>query len=94
MRVTEQDDLFAKTLRVNTIASIAFATPFHRQKSTALFIKVKPINFLNNSNLLSDVFTRGDCIICNLETGTIFIVKGNEHIFPWNAVIYDKGKIE
>lgn len=93
MKMITQKELFAKEKKVNKqqLSKIGFAIPFLRNNaSSSLFIKVKPVNFLNNSNLLSDVFARGDCIICNLETGTIFVAKGTEEIKIWNAVILDK----
>lgn len=50
-------------------------TPMKQGKNT--YMKVKSVNFLNNSNILSDVFARGDCLVVCLERGTISVMKGD-----------------
>lgn len=42
------------------------------------YMKVKSIGFLNNSDILSDVFARGDCLVVNMERGTVGVIKGTE----------------
>lgn len=46
----------------------------------SLHIRVKTVNYLNNSTLLADVFNRGDCVVCNLESGTVYICRGTDKI--------------
>jgi hypothetical protein len=45
-----------------------------------VYLKVKSINFLNNSNLLADVFARGDSLVVNLRAGTVSVMNGNTEI--------------
>lgn len=64
------------------LSSIPFGKPFIFKlgnKSQPL-IKVKPVNFLCNSSLLSDVFARGDCVVCNLTKGTVFVSPGTREV--------------
>ena len=43
-------------------------------------LKLKPTRFLLNSNIVADVLNRGDCLVCNLELGTLYIMKGDEPV--------------
>ena len=43
-------------------------------------LKLKPTQFLLNSNLRADVLDRGDCLVCNLELGTLYIMEGDEPV--------------
>lgn len=43
-------------------------------------MKLKPTQWLLNSNLVSDVLNRADCFVCNIETGTLYIVEGNKSV--------------
>lgn len=60
---------------------------FKKADSPAAYMKVKSVNFLNNSNLLSDVFARGDILTVNLHKGTLFVMSGE------TAVVKLKGKM-
>ena len=39
-------------------------------------MKLKPTQFILNSNLVSDVLNRADCFVCNIETGTLYVMQG------------------
>jgi len=72
--------LRAKDLPVGTV--------FKKEGHPAAYMKVKSVNFLNNSNLLSDVFARGDILTVNLHKGTVFVMSGD------TAVVKLKGKMQ
>lgn len=52
-------------------------TVFKKADHPAAYMIVKSVNFLNNSNLLSDVFARGDILAVNLHKGTLFVMSGD-----------------
>lgn len=56
-------------------------------KLAEALIKVKPVNFLCNSTILSDVFARGDCVVVNLAKGTVYISKGTTEIVLVDASV-------
>lgn len=45
-----------------------------------LLMRVKPTQFLLNSTLVADVLNRGDVFVCNVESGTLYIMKGDTPI--------------
>jgi hypothetical protein len=63
-----------------TLNTLPAGTVFKKEGTAAAYMKVKPVNFLNNSNLLSDVFARGDCVVINLHKGTCFVMPGNTQV--------------
>jgi hypothetical protein len=67
---------FAERQHTLQLKDIPVHTVFKKQDSAAAYMKVKSVNFLNNSNLLSDVFARGDCLVVNLHKGTLFVMDG------------------
>ena len=56
--------------------------------NNVLYLRVKPIGFLTNSTILSDVFSRGDIIVYKPLRGTIACLKGTEYVKPVNLVMY------
>lgn len=67
---------------------LPFGAVFKKSDSPAAYMKVKSVNFLNNSNVLSDVFARGDILTVNLHRGTLFAMSGN------TDVVRLKGKMQ
>jgi hypothetical protein len=63
-----------------TLNHLPQGSVFKKQDSAAAYMKVKPVNFLNNSNLLADVFARGDCVVINLHKGTCFVMDGQTKV--------------
>lgn len=64
-----------------TLASIKFGSLFkYVGDSKTVYMKVKAVNFLNNSNLLSDVFSRGDCLTVAMARGSLSIAKGSHEV--------------
>jgi hypothetical protein len=50
-------------------------------------MRLKPTQFLLNSTLVGDVLNRGDCFVCNLEAGTLYILPGTTPIVTQNATL-------
>lgn len=50
-------------------------------------MRLKPTQFLLNSNLVADVLNRNDCFVCNLELGTLYILPGSTPIVTQNATL-------
>ena len=75
-------DLNAPVIPDLTVGAAEFGRPFffvtgdHRR----LFMRVKPVNFLTNSNLLNDIFSRGDALVVGLATGTLSYKSGGLEI--------------
>lgn len=45
-----------------------------------VFMRVKPVNYLCNSNLVNDAISKGNCLVINLKKGTCFIMDGATEI--------------
>lgn len=43
-------------------------------------MKLNPTSFLLNYSLIGDVIDGGDCFVCNIETGTLYIMEGENTI--------------
>lgn len=63
-----------------TAKDIPFGGVFKKEGHPAAYMRVKSVNFLNNSTLLSDVFARGDVLTVNLNKGTVFIMSGDTKV--------------
>lgn len=55
-----------------------------------LLMRVKPTQFLLNSTLVGDVLNRGDVFVCNIESGTLYIMKGDTPIENVDASLFVK----
>jgi hypothetical protein len=51
-------------------------------------MRLKPTSFLLNSNLIADVLNRSDCIVCNIETGTVYVMEGDKEVEFVNATMH------
>lgn len=51
-------------------------------------MKLKPTQWLLNSNLVSDVLNRADCFVCNIETGTLYIMNGDKEVSYVDATMH------
>lgn len=64
------------------LADLSFGSLFIRnsdrgnKNKPSVFLKVKATGFLTNSNILSDVFSRGDCLAVNMNTATVQCLPG------------------
>ena len=54
---------------------IPVASCFEYAKFT--YMRVKPINFLNNSNVIQDILVRGDIIAVEISSGKLTAFKGD-----------------
>lgn len=68
-----------------TAASVPVSTIFRSymtngRYSQSLFIRVKPTGFILNSSVISDVMTRGDVLVYNIESDCIHAMKGNTRV--------------
>lgn len=55
-----------------------------------ILMRLKPTSFLLNSTLVGDVLNRGDCFVCNVETGTLYIMPGNIEVESVDATLLIK----
>lgn len=51
-------------------------------------MRLKPTSFLLNSTLIADVLNRADCIVCNIETGTVYVMEGDKEVEFVNATMH------
>jgi hypothetical protein len=50
------------------------------KKSKAIVMRLKITSFLLNSTIVADVLNRGDCFVCNLQTGTAYPTSGSVEV--------------
>lgn len=73
----------SKTESEVQLRDLEFGTVFIRNSDRgnrmkpSVFMKVKATGFLTNSTILSDVFSRGDCLAVNFNTGTVQCFPGS-----------------
>jgi len=77
-----------------TVEGIGFGVPFRfcTDKlcgSGDIHQRVKPVNFLLNSNLVNDCINRHKCFVVNAQKGTLFIVQGDRFVEKVQAVIQE-----
>jgi hypothetical protein len=51
-------------------------------------MKLKPTQWLLNSSLVADVLNRADCFVCNIETGTLYIMSGDKEVSYTEAAMH------
>jgi hypothetical protein len=73
-----------------TISSMPYGEAF--KSKGKLLMRVKPTQFLLNSTIVADVLNRGDAFVVNIETGTLYITKGNNEAVLWDVEMIDKGE--
>lgn len=66
-----------ETCMTYALNKLDFGTLFRKLGHSETYMRIKPVGFLNNSNILSDIFARGDCIVVCMNKGTVFPMKGN-----------------
>lgn len=54
-------------------------TPTNRN-ANEIYMRVKPVNYLCNSNLINDQISKNNCMVINLRKGTCFIMNGDTEI--------------
>jgi hypothetical protein len=69
-----------KFVSANTLNNLDFGTPVSIYGN--ICIRVKPVNFLLNSTLITDVINRGDVFIVNLTKGTMYTAEGKRKYTP------------
>ena len=87
----KQRTLDLDSLLVHDVESLPFGVPFRfRGKPADIHIRVKPVQFILNSSLVSDCINAHKCFVVNLTKGTLYIVPGDRFIDKVNAVIQEK----
>lgn len=56
-----------------------------------LLMRVKPVNFLLNSDLINDCISRGRIFVANMAKGTLYTIEGSEIVVPANVKIQVEG---
>lgn len=71
-----------------TLASLGFGKIFKLKRGGKnTYMKVKTVNFLNNSEVLSDIFSRGDCLVVMLERGSVNYMKGATEVIKLTGTL-------
>jgi hypothetical protein len=77
MKVSQQQ----KTLFIGPVPNLRTAPYGEVLKHEGKYLmKLKPTQWLLNSNLVGDVLNRADCFVCNLESGTLYIMSGEREV--------------
>lgn len=84
MKVT-QKELFEPSQDDLTINKVRFGLPVIDKKSGNLIVRVKPVNFVLNSALITDVINRGRVFVVNLKLGTMYVTEGNRPVEEVNS---------
>lgn len=58
-----------------------------------IYIRVKPVNYLLNSSLITDCINRGKVIVVNLNKGTTFVIEGTREIALLDCSIDVRGDL-
>lgn len=78
--MTLQIDMFDLSPTISVAADQPVNSTFiYRDK---ICLRVKPVNFLLNSTLLTDCINKNKVFVVNLEKGTLFVIEGNAMVEP------------
>lgn len=70
---------------IHTLLEMPFGEPFRFSgfgKPYRFYMRVKPIQWVLNSNLLSDCINRGKCFVVALDKGNFQVVDGSREVIP------------
>ena len=84
MKVTKQTQLLILS-DAPTIRSVPFGSWFSYKGK--ILMRVKPVQFLLNSTLVTDVINRGDCFVVDMETGNLYVTDGSKSALFANATL-------
>jgi hypothetical protein len=70
---------------VITALDMGFGKWFHHNDNTVM--RLKPVNFLNNSSLIIDCIQRRRVFVGNPFKGTLYVINGDDEVTPLNAKI-------
>lgn len=63
--------------KVKRLKDIRHGTTFYKKGDySRLLMKVKPVNYLLNSTLITDKIVYGDCMVVALASGTVYFTDG------------------
>jgi hypothetical protein len=57
-----------------------YGMPVQDKKTGKIIMRIRPTGFLLNSTLVSEVLSRGDTFIVDLEKGTLYCAAGDRNI--------------
>lgn len=77
MKLQLQDSLILSNTNP-TLRDISYGEVVLYQKR--YLMRLKPTQMLLNSTLITDVLNRSDCIVCNIETGSVYIMQGSKEV--------------
>jgi hypothetical protein len=67
------------------LGTLPFGSPFRIPGvKNKFYIRVKPVNWILNSNLVNDAINRNKCFVVALDTGTLGIKEGTLEVIPVN----------
>lgn len=78
MNITKQQKLLQLGSPTLTVRDIPAGTCFSYQSKTLM--RLKATGFLLNSNLVADILNRADCLVADLEKGTVYIMEGSKEV--------------
>lgn len=82
MKVVQKTINYVDNLTIN---QIPFGQTCRLDGYDGYIMRVKPVNYLLNSTLVSDVINRNKCFVVNIETGNMFIVEGTRDAIRCHA---------
>jgi len=64
------------------ISSVPVGIVAKDEATGMILLRVKPTQFILNSNIVVDVLTRGDVFVVNMSKGTLFVMRGDRLVTP------------
>lgn len=74
------------------LRQIKHGVPFKFTDADGVFMRVKPVNYLLNSSLITDCINRNKVMVVSLEKGTCFIAEGDRSVEILQAKLTIVGK--
>jgi len=79
MKITKQQSSFTPSLV--QLINVPHGQPVRTSDgSNKLLMRVKPVNFLLNSDLINDCINRGKVFVVDLAKGTLYITEGDKQV--------------
>lgn len=87
MSQLEIEEFLAKPARThsNYVDQLPYGAVFKKKNPTQrsvneVYMRVKPVNYLCNSDLVTDNIFKGNCLVINMKKGTCFFMNGDTEI--------------
>jgi hypothetical protein len=78
---------FTEPIQTYSASQMKFGQVFQYGADKRVMMRVKPVNYLTNSTLVTDCINRNKVFVIGLDKGTLFVIEGNAEVVPLNATL-------